>query len=239
MATSFVVAGYTEEMKRPDNPFIIIAHRGASAYEPENTLRSFRRAIEMGADMIELDVRLSQDRHLVIMHDEEVDRTTNGHGLVSGKTLRELRQLDAGMGEWIPTLEEVVALIKGRTGLVIELKEPGTEEGVIGVVKENNLTEGVFIVSFNQDLIKRVKELEPKIKTGLILFSSPDPVMLARDCSADAVAPFHEFVTSEVIEKAHENKLLIITWTVDNRERGEELKNMGIDGIVTNKPDML
>jgi glycerophosphoryl diester phosphodiesterase len=193
----------------------------------------------MEADMIEFDVRLSRDGHLVVMHDEEVDRTTNGHGFVKEKTLSELKKLDAGMGEDIPTLEEVIALSKGRVGLVIELKEPRTEEGVLRLIKENNLLEEIFIVSFNQDLIKRVKELEPRIKTGLILLSYPDPVRLAKGCFADAVAPFHEFVTLELIEKAHKNNLSIIAWTVDNREKAEELKNQGIDGIVTNKPDIL
>ncbi len=226
-------------MRSNEKRFITIAHRGASAYEPENTLRSFKRAIEMGADMIELDVRLSKDGHLVVMHDEEVDRSTNGHGFVNEKTLSELKKLDAGMGEGVPTLEEVIAFSRGRTGLVIELKEPRTEAGVVSLVKENNLPQEVFIVSFHQDLIKRIKELEPSIKTGLILFSSPDPVRLAKDCFADAVAPFHEFVTPEIIENAHRNNLLIITWTVDDRERAEELKGMGIDGIVTNKPDLI
>src|SRR3972149_2860539 len=187
---------------------IVIAHRGASAYEPENTLRSFKRAFELGADMIEFDVRLSRDRHLVIMHDEKVDRTTNGEGLVKDKT-------------------------------VSELKEPGTEEGVISLIKENNLIKHVFIVSFNQNLLKRVKDLESKVKTGLILLSSTDPIRLAKECQADAVAPFHDFITVDLIEKAHQNNLKIITWTVDNRGEAESLREAGIDGIVTNKPDIL
>jgi glycerophosphoryl diester phosphodiesterase len=219
--------------------FIKIAHRGASAYEPENTLRSFKRAIEMKADMIELDVRLSYDRHLVIMHDENVDRTTNGHGLVREKTLSELKKLDAGKGERIPTFEEVIDLAKGKAGFVIELKEPGTEKGVISLVKENNLIEDAFIVSFNQDTLRNARKLEPTIRTGLILFSSPDPVKLAKECLADAVAPFHDFVAKDLIEKAHSNNLILITWTVDNRKRAEELGEIGVDGIVTNKPDLI
>ncbi len=225
-------------MNNTNKSFIIIAHRGASAYEPENTLRSFTRAIEMGADMIELDVRLSRDKHLVIMHDEKVDRTTNGHGFVKEKMLSELKKLDAGMGESIPTLEEVIALAKGKAGFVIELKEPGTEGGALNLIKINNLIEDVFIVSFNQDLIKGVKDLEPKIKTGLILFSSPDPIRLAKECHADAVAPFHDFVPKELIERAHKNNLKLITWTVDSREEAETLIDAGVDGIVTNKPDL-
>ena len=239
ISTSFIVSRYINYMNDSKKHMIIIAHRGASAYEPENTLRSFKRAIEMGADMIELDVRLSRDRHLVIMHDNEVDRTTNGHGFVKEKTLSELKKLDAGMGESVPTLEEVIALLKGKAGFVIELKDLGTEEGVISLIKEKDLIEHVFIVSFNQNLLKRIKDLESKVKTGLILLSSSDPIRLAKECQADAVAPFHEFITSDLIEKAHKNNLKIITWTVDNQGEAESLRDAGIDGIVTNKPDIL
>ncbi len=239
MATILLALRYIVDVNKiKDRHFIKIAHRGASAYEPENTLRSFKRAIEMGVDMIEFDVQLSRDRHLVIMHDEKLDRTTNGEGLVKDKTVSELKKLDAGMGESVPTLEEVIALGKGKIGFVIELKEPGTEGGVISLIKENDLIEHVFIVSFNQNLLKKVKELEPKIKTGLILFSSTDPVRLAKECQADAVAPFHDFITVGLIEKAHQNNLKIITWTVDNRGEAESLREAGIDGIVTKKPDL-
>lgn len=226
-------------IKTSNKRFIKIAHRGASAYEPENTLRSFQRAIEMRADMIEFDVRLSQDGHLVIMHDERVDRTTNGHGLVKERTLSELRRLDAGKGERVPTIEEAIDLAKRKTGFVIELKEAGTEEKIIGLVKENGLMGDVFVVSFYRDLIIRVKDLEPRIKTGLILYSSPDPIRLAKDCLADAVAPFHNFVVKDLVQEAHNNNLILITWTVDSREEAEMLKGMGVDGIVTNKPDLI
>ncbi|HEX3034014.1 MAG TPA: glycerophosphodiester phosphodiesterase family protein [Thermodesulfobacteriota bacterium] len=218
--------------------FVKIAHRGASAYEPENTLLSFKRAMEMRADMIELDVRLSCDGRIVVIHDKELDRTTSGNGLVREKTLRELKELDAGKGEKIPTLEEVVDLVRGRTGLVIELKEPGIEGRVVSLVRENDLVGEVFIVSIYQDVLQKVKELEPEAKTGLILFYSPDPISLAKECFADVVAPFHNLVTRGLVEKAHENNLALITWTVDIPTRAEELIIMGVDGIVTNKPDI-
>jgi glycerophosphoryl diester phosphodiesterase len=242
MAMNFPVLGILSNMSQVtinNQRFIKIAHRGASAYEPENTLLSFKRAIEMSADMIEFDVRLSNDGRLVIMHDERVDRTTNGNGLVREKTLCELRRLDAGKGERVPMLEEVIDLAKRKTGFVIELKEPGTEEGVIRLVKENGLIGDVFIVSFHQDLIKRVKDLEPRIRTGLILYSSPDPITLANNCLADAVAPFHNFVVKDLIQEAHNSNLILITWTVDSREEAEKLKDMRVDGIVTNKPDVI
>ncbi len=123
-------------MEASEKDFFIISHRGASAYLPENTLSSFRKAIELGADLIELDVRKTKDDKLVVIHDSKVDRTTNGFGRVIEKTQEELRQYDAGSGEKIPLLEEVLALDNGDIGFVIELKEERTEDEVIETMKD-------------------------------------------------------------------------------------------------------
>ena len=219
--------------------FLRIAHRGASAYEPENTLRSFRKAVELGADMIEFDVRMSLDGRLVIIHDSSVNRTTNGKGAVRMKSLGELKDLDAGMGERIPTLEETVESVAGRTKLVIELKEDGLEERVIKVIKEFGVANDVFIVSFKPVRLKAVKEIEPGLKTGLILFASVDPLKAAGKCGADAVAPFRWFITRRLAEKTREAGMHLFTWTVDEKERAERLRLMGVSGIVTNRPDLL
>ncbi len=219
--------------------FFKIAHRGASAYEPENTLRSFRRAIEMGAEMMELDVRFSSDGHLVIIHDKKLDRTTNGHGLVSEMTLSELKKLDAGKGEKIPTFEEVIDLSKGKIKLVVELKDKGTEEKVIKLVKENGLIDDVFLVSFHCDLIKRAKSLEPRIRTGLIMLFSFNTAAKGKECLADAVAPSQYFITRSMVKEVHKNGMYLFTWTVDDPKKAKKLKEMGVDGIVTNKPDLI
>ena len=222
-----------------ENLFIKIAHRGASAYEPENTLRSFERAIELKADMIELDVRYSLDRHLVVVHDAKVDRTTDGTGLVAIKTLSELKELDAGMGEKVPTLEEVIELGIGRIKFVIEIKENGVEDEVVDLINKNNLLEDVFIISFKPKRLKMIKELEPKIRTGLILFASLNPIRLAKDCGADVVAPFHWFITKGLIHRARRSGLYIFTWIVDEASKAQRLREIGVSGIVTNKPDIL
>lgn len=219
--------------------FIKIAHRGASAYEPENTLRSFERAIELKADMIELDVRQSIDGHLVVMHDDTVDRTTDSTGLVSLKTLSELKELNAGKGEKIPTLDEVIELGRDRAKLVIELKENGCEDKVVDLIHKNNLTDEVFIVSFKPNRLKMIKELEPNLKTGLIIFASIDPVRLAKNCGADVVAPFRWFITKGLVERARRNGLYTFTWTVDDTLKAHGLRNKGVSGIVTNKPDII
>ncbi len=226
-------------MKELENMFIKIAHRGASAYEPENTLRSFERAIEMKADMIELDVRQSIDGHLVVMHDGTVDRTTDSTGPVSLKTLAELKELNAGKGERIPTLNEVVELGRGRAKFVIELKENGAEDKVVDLIRKNKLIDEVFIVSFKANRLKMIKELEPKLKTGLILFASLDPIRLAKNCGADVVAPFRWFITKGLIERAKANGLHTFTWTVDETSKAQVLKEKGVSGIVTNKPDII
>jgi glycerophosphoryl diester phosphodiesterase len=219
--------------------FFKIAHRGASAYEPENTLRSFKRAIEMGAEMMELDVRFSRDGHLVIMHDKKVDRTTNGRGLVREMTLNELKKLDAGKGEKIPTLEEVFDLGKGTIKFVVELKDRGTEEKVINLIRDKGLIDDVFLVSFHCDLIKRAKSLEPRIRTGLIMLFSFNTAEKGKECRADAVAPSQYFITSGMVEKVHKNGMFLFTWTVDDPNKAKKLKEMGVDGIVTNKPDVI
>lgn len=220
-------------------PFFKIAHRGASAYEPENTLLSFRRAIEMGAHMIELDVRLSLDGYLVVIHDKRVDRTTDGTGPVRRMTLSDLKKLDAGKGERIPTLEEVIDMGKGKTRFVVELKEEGLEEKTVSLIRENDLFQDAFIVSYHRNLVRRVKELEPRAITGLISLFSLDTVGNGRESLVKIVAPFHYFITRRMVERVHESGMLLFTWTVDSRERAERLREMGVDGIVTNRPDIV
>jgi len=218
---------------------IKIAHRGASAYEPENTLRAFEEAIRLGADMIELDVRLSKDGELVVIHDDRLERTTDGFGFVGDKTLAELKTLDAGRGEKIPTLREVLDITKGRARLVIELKEEGTEEPALGLIRESGSADEVIVVSFNLVILRKVKELSRDIRTGAIYFMSANPIRMAKECSADAIAPYHDFVTKVSVKEAHENNLIVIPWTVDSKSRAEELIEMGVDGIVSNKPDLI
>jgi len=217
---------------------IKIAHRGASAYEPENTLRSFERAIELKADMIELDVRQTIDGHLVVIHDRTVDRTTDSTGLVAHKTLAELKELNAGKGERIPTLGEVLELAKDRAKFVVELKENGIEDKVVEMLRSNYLLDEAYVVSFKSNRLKMIKELEPKLKTGLILFASLDPIRHAKNCGADVVAPFRWFITSGLVRRARENGLHIFTWTVDETLTARGLKQKGVSGIVTNRPDI-
>lgn len=219
--------------------FVKIAHRGASAYEPENTLASFKKAIDMNADMIEFDVRCTQDSQLVVIHDKKVDRTTDGSGLVGHKTLSELKELDAGNGEKIPTLDEVLELFRGKTRFAIELKENGVEDKIVKQIKKHGLEEDSFVISYRPNRLKVIKYLEPSIKTGLISFSSMNFIKNALNCGADAVAPFHWFVSNNTVRKARENGLHLFTYVVDESVKARVLRERGVQGIVTNRPDVL
>ncbi|MEM3437355.1 MAG: glycerophosphodiester phosphodiesterase family protein [Nitrososphaerales archaeon] len=218
----------------------IIAHRGASAYEPENTLRAIRRALELNAKMIEVDVRLSKDEQIVVIHDESVDRTTNGKGLVKNLMLEELKKLDAGKGERIPTLQEVIDVVKKKAILIIEIKVPNIENSIIKIIENEGIEKEVIVTSFNHHILKKIKNLNPIIKTGVIFKCYPiKSVDLALNANANSLFPEHTYLSKEMVEEAHSNNLKIYPWTVDNPNRANELIEMGVDGIVTNKPDLL
>ncbi|RLI04269.1 hypothetical protein DRO26_04925, partial [Candidatus Bathyarchaeota archaeon] len=219
---------------------LCIAHRGASGYEPENTLRAIRTAITMGADMVEVDVRPSRDGYLMVIHDETVDRTTDGSGYVENMSLNELKKLDAGMNEKIPILEEVVETIKGKVKLVVELKKAGMEEKVVKIFEQTNMVEEVIVTSFIHESVKKVKELNQKIKTGIIFKCTPiNPVKLAREAKADVIFPEYRYTTEEMIKKIHDEGLTVYIWTINNRQLADSFIETGVDGIVTDKPDIL
>jgi len=217
-----------------------ISHRGANAYEPENTLRALKRALEYAVDMVEVDVRETKDGQIVVIHDETLERTTNGRGHVHQTSFSELRKLNAGKGERIPTLQEVIDLVKGRVGLIVELKDPRTTDKVAEILAKNNFVDQTLVTSFIHSAVKTIKELNPQLKTGVIFRSAPiKPSQLALDANANALFPYHKYVTTRMIDDAHSNHLTINVWTVDTREEIEHYARIGVDGIVTNRPDLL
>lgn len=218
----------------------IVAHRGASAYEPENTLRAVRRALEMGADAVEVDVRLTRDGHIVVIHDATVDRTTDGRGAVAEMALSRLRGLDAGKGEHIPTLREVINVVGGEADLFVEIKVPGSEGKVLDVIRESGAEGTVTLVSFHHPSVLRARELEPRVRTGVILVSRPvTPTSLALDAKADVLLPRYTHVDAEMVAEAHRCGLAVIPWTVDDPGQMRRLMALGVDGMATNRPDVL
>jgi glycerophosphoryl diester phosphodiesterase len=220
---------------------LIVAHRGASAYEPENTVRSFERAFHLGADFVELDVRLSRDGWLVVIHDEAVDRTTNGSGLVRDLTLKELKVLDADKGEKIPTLTEVLELFREtKQRFIIEVKEPNLEEKLLETIMDHEVQDKVVITSFYHTVLRKIRKKRKDIKCGVIFACQPvNPEKLAIAAEASILLPKLQYVNAEMVSRAHKNNLSIIPWPINDKDEAKKMINLDVDGIVTDKPDIL
>lgn len=227
----------------------VIAHRGASGDAPENTMAAFRRAVEAGAEFIETDLQLSRDARLVAMHDDLLDRTTNGHGPISAKTLEELRQLDAGSwfssegfaGQRIPTLDEVLAFGREHDiGLYLEMKAPavsGAEHTLVGALRESGEIVRTVVLSFDPGLLAQVRSFEPLIVTGYLCDkTTPDVVRQAIDAGARQLLPRADRITAELVERAHQGDLKVVTWTVNEPEQAKALVAAGVDGVITDYP---
>lgn len=224
-----------------------IAHRGASGRFPENTLRAFNAAIDAGAQMCELDVQLTSDGALVVIHDETVERTTDGGGAVRAMTLAELKRLDAGVrfgaefkGERIPTLEEVVALAEGCCGLNIEIKSAGVERKVCELIVERGALATAMISSFDWGALAVVRHLEPRVRIGMLASQWPARLVgAAFELKTESINPRADMVTEDLCIAAHERNLSVYTWTVDEPAEMRRLIAFGVDGIMTNYPERL
>lgn len=230
---------------------MIYAHRGASAYAPENTLEAFALAIEMGADGIELDVHLSKDGELVVIHDEAVDRTTNGHGHVKDFTLEQLQALDASNhmagfpNAKIPTLAQVYDLLKDtKLWVNVEIKTdanfyPGIERKCLEVAKEKGMEDRIVYSSFNHYTIANLLTLDPSAKTGLLYMSGLyEPWNYAKQVGAQYIHPFFANLRLPgMIQSCAENGIGINPWTIDDPSIMQLCLQSGI-GIITNKPDV-
>jgi len=227
--------------------YLKIAHRGASGYEPENTIRAFEKAIELGVDMIELDIHLSCDEHLIVMHNASVDKITNASGHIKDLTLQELKKLDAGKGEQIPTLQEAIDCVKDRCGLYIELKGEHTEQPVVELIRETAMQNSVIVASFDASKVRKVKELAPELETSVLVGDKDaDWVAIAKESKADCIhfcwesypTP-HKLLTEEVMNKAAENSLKVVIWHEERPEEIREIIKRNIYGICSNLPDLL
>jgi glycerophosphoryl diester phosphodiesterase len=216
-----------------------IGHRGARAYEPENTLRSFKKALEIGADAVEFDVRKTKDNHLVVIHDTDVKRTTNGKGLVADLTLKEIKDLSTEKAEKIPTLEEVLDFMDAKAKMLIELKEAGYEDKILSLITARKLRKNVIIVSFLEDALKKIRELDQEIETGLLYSKHKNPVKAALELKANYLLPLYRFTHTGNVQKAHENGLKVIVWTINTVEEAAEYAKKNVDGIASDKPDIL
>jgi glycerophosphoryl diester phosphodiesterase len=237
---------------------MVIAHRGDSAHRPENTLASFASAIELGAEMIELDVQVSRDGHVVVIHDGTVDRTTNGQGAVAGMTLPELRRLSAGYperfgaafaGERIPTLAEVLHFMHGRGRILIEIKaeavsedaEGGVEALTIAEVRKAGMDKEVALISFSRTALLRCRRLAPEIMRGHLFFQADigDVIEGAREIASELIMPHKGMLSVELRDRGREAGLKVATWVVDDPEELSSLAHFDLYGIGSNRPGVL
>ena len=216
-----------------------IGHRGARAYEPENTLASFRRAIELGVDAVELDVRKTRDNELVVIHNADVNKTTDGNGPVNSFTLEEIQKFVTEKGEHIPTLEEVLDVVGKRVKVLVELKETDTEEKVIELIRRKKLMDDVILISFDENILKKIRKLDDKLTLGLIYVRHKNPIKSALALKAEYLLPLYRFTHSANVKKAHEAGLKVIVWTINTKEEAIEYNRKGVDGIATDRPDIL
>ncbi len=224
----------------------VTGHRGAAAVEPENTLRGFHYALSLGVNYVELDVHLSKDDELIVMHDAAVDRTTNGSGQIADMTLAEIKRLDAGQGESVPTLHEVVATFQAawakgsQTRLKIELKGPNTAQPTVACVQHYGIEDRVVLSSFDAERVAEAKKLLPQAACAFISSKlDPDPLKIALRIGAGAVNLQHKSATREMVERAHAAGLQVCVWTIDEAKLMKAAIDLGVDGICSNKPQLL
>lgn len=229
------------------------AHRGASAYFPENTMLSFEKALEMGCTGIETDVQLTKDGVLVLIHDEMVNRTTNGQGLVKNYTYTELNKLDAGSwmgGEFtglkIPTVEELIYLVRDKNIIInFEIKNgiviyEDIEQKLIELIYKHKIEHKVILSSFNHYTVAKCNKVSKGINTGVLYMAGIyKPYNYAKTVGANAIHPYFQAINAEVIRESKKHKTLVNVFTVDDEENMKNFLNMKVDGIITNYPDKL
>ena len=213
-----------------------VGHRGARAYEIENTLESFKKAIELGANAVELDVRTSNDAQLIISHDDNLKKVFGKDVLVSGATIEELKELT---GNRIATFEEVLRFIDRKVEkILVELKEPGYEKKVLDVIREEKVEDRVIVVSFHEEALAHVRDIDKNIEIGLVYTKFKKPIDAALKLHAQYLVPLYRFVHRRNVAKAHKNNLKMIVWTINTKEEARNYIAKGVDGIATDKPDI-
>lgn len=230
---------------------LVFGHRGACAYAPENTLASFRLALEQGAHGVEFDVHLTRDGVPVVIHDFSLETTTTGSGMVADQTWEDLEALDAGShkdakfaGEPIPTLEEVFRLLAGKMAMNVEVKadSEGIEDAVAALIDQYGVNDWVIVSSFNPNVLKRFAAKHPHIALGFLYYEEEPYEELLNDLSSityQARHPHHTMIDEAYMREVKQNGFQVNTWTVNDPERGRELKALGVDVIITDTPDVM
>jgi len=228
---------------------LVCAHRGVSAYFPENTLVAIEEAVKVGAPMTEIDVRRTADGHIVLMHDETIDRTTSGSGAVSALTLEDICCFDAGawkgeqfVGETVPTLADVLDLCRDNgMFLCIEIKQYDLAPDVATLIEGAGMVNGTVVISFDFDCVCQVRRANPRITTGW-LTAKIDPAelddMIGRVLAEGipVISALHTQVTPEVVERCRLRGVTLYAWTIDDEAEARRFADMGVDVITSNRP---
>ncbi len=222
-----------------------IGHRGAMGHEPENTLASFKKALDFNVDGIEMDVYCCRTGEVIAIHDKTLERTTNGKGHVTKKDFAYLRALNAGRGEKIPTLEEVLDLVDKKVMVNIELKGPRTAEPVARVIRKYINDKGwgahmFWVSSFDHEELKRFKAIEPEVKIGALIKRLPrNHEDFIKRIGADSINILLRAVKRKFIDYAHRKGVKVFVWTVNHPDDIKRMKLLGVDAIISNFPDRI
>ncbi len=222
---------------------LVIGHRGAMGHETENSLASIEKAMELGVDMIEIDVFKIKSGEIAVFHDREVNRLTNGGGNIEDYTIAELRQLRLANNYMIPMLQDVLKVIDKKVRLNIELKGANTADRVNFIVnyyiRENGWSEDDFLISsFNWDELKEIRKLNPNIPLAVLTEADPlEALAMARELEAEAINPNYQQLTAENVKEMRAQNFKVYTWTVNDTTDIKEMKELGVDGIITNFPE--
>lgn len=223
---------------------LIVGHRGAAGYEPENTVRSFEKAIALGAAWVECDVFRVEDE-LLVLHDARLERTTNGTGLVWNRSVDYIRSLDAGRGERVPTLAEVLALVRGRVGINIELKGPGTARPVVELLRDPAWAavrrDGALLLSsFRHRELAVVRALDPVLPVAPLFFRNTSRWSgIARRLGAYSINVAVPLVSHRLVRRCHERGLGVWVYTVNDADLAVRLRSLGVDAVFTDYPDRM
>src|SRR5882757_7626868 len=230
---------------------LVIAHRGASGHAPENTLAAFKKAVSLGATFIETDLQLTRDTRLVAIHDETVNRTTNGKGAVHDMTLAEIRRLDAGSwfgsefaGERLPTLDEILEFAKKHDVVFyLELKPAGSwggEHALISSLRESGQIARTIVISFDASILAAVRKIEPTLMTALLYDGQIEkPLERALEIGARQLAVRGDLVTPWLLTAARKKDLQVVCWTINHSAHMRLLIDAGVEGIMSDYPDRL
>lgn len=217
-----------------------IGHRGAAGHAPENTLAAIQKGIALGVDFVEVDVRHTADGMLVVLHDETVNRTTNGKGRVDGLSLREVKKFNAGNGEHIPTLGEVLKVAAGRAGLMLELKVKGVAEQTVETVREAGFKDPVIYASFLHNELTHVRAIDPEASL-MMLFGGLSRASVARAIKYGSVyvGLRYDKATRRLVDAFHRANLLVWVYTANSPGDIQHALSVGVDGVISNFPERI